>query len=52
MTVSTAFYAKGAEILCHPWNCVVTSALQAYRHCLRNEGSAGLIMLQDAPMVN
>ncbi len=40
MTASAAFYALGAEIVCHPWNCVAASALQVYRHCFCTEGSA------------
>ncbi len=37
----------GAEVVCHPWNCGATSALQVYRHCSCKEGSACLVMLQD-----
>ncbi len=33
MTASTAFYVKGAEIVCHLWNGVATPALQVYRQC-------------------
>ncbi len=32
--------------MCHPWNCLAASALQAYRHCSFKEDSAGLFMLQ------
>ncbi len=38
--------------VCHPWNCVAASALQAYRHCSGKEGSAGLDMPQDVPKVS
>ncbi len=49
MTASAAFYAQGAETVCHPWNCVAASVLQEYRHCSCKEGSAGLVMPQGAP---
>ncbi len=52
MTAFTAFYALGTEIVCHQWNCVAVSALQVYRHCLYNEGSAGLVMLQAVPKMS
>ncbi len=52
MTASAAFYAKGAETVCHPWNCIAASALQAYRHCSCKEGSVGLVMLQDVQKVS
>ncbi len=40
MTASAAFYAQGAETVCHPWNCDAASPLQAFRHCSCKEGSA------------
>ncbi len=52
MTPSTEFYAFGAEVACHPWNCGAASTLQVYRHCSCKEGSADLIMLQDVLPVN
>ncbi len=32
-TASAAFYALGAEIARHLWNCGAASALQVYQHC-------------------
>ncbi len=52
MAASASFYALGAETVCHLWNCVAASALQAYRHCSSNESSAGLVMPQDVPKVS
>ncbi len=42
---------RGAETVCHLWNCVAASALQACRHCSCKEGSAGLVMPQDVPTI-
>ncbi len=52
MTASAAFYAQGAETVCHPWNCVAASVLQVYQHNLCKEGSGSLDMLQDVPKVS
>ncbi len=42
----------GTGTVCHPWNCVAASTLQAYRHCSCKEGSAVLYMPQDVPKVS
>ncbi len=52
MTASAAFYALGAETVCHPWNCDAASPLQAFPHSSCKEGSAGLVMPQDVPKVS
>ncbi len=52
MAASAAFYAQGAETVCHPWNCDAASPLQAFQHCSCKEGSAGLVMPQDVPKVS
>ncbi len=43
MTASAAFHAKGAETVCHPWNCIAASALQVDRCCSCKESSAGSV---------
>ncbi len=40
------------QTVCHPWNYVTASALQAYRHCSCKEGSVGLDVPQDVPKVS
>ncbi len=52
MAASAAFYAQGAETVCHPWNCDAASPLQAFRPCSCKEGSTGLVMPQDVPKVS
>ncbi len=51
MTASAVFYTWGAEIVCDPWTCGPASVVRVHRHCLSEEGSAGLVMLQGAPKV-
>ncbi len=49
MTASAAFYAKGAEAVCHPRNRAAASVLQIYRHCSCKEGSAGFVHAARCP---